>query len=115
MLQDAGYWKSELSSILKDIYQNCETCLKFKKTPSRPITCLPLSLNFNDAVAMDLKVWKNGLYIFYLIDVFTRLTKAQFIKDKKPSTIIDRIMSMWIGGGLGIPKKFVDDNGGELN
>ena len=47
------------------------TCLKFKKTPMRPAVSLPLATKFNEAVAMDLKYWKNGLYIFYLIDMFS--------------------------------------------
>lgn len=48
--------------------------MKFKKTSLKPITSLPVSLNCND-VAMDLKAWKNGVYIFYIIDVFTRIAK----------------------------------------
>lgn len=79
LLKDAGYWKNHFSYILQDIYINCDTCLK---TPSRPSICLPLTSNLNDVVAMDLKAWKNGLYIFYEIDVFTRLTKAESIRDK---------------------------------
>ena len=69
------------------------TCLKFKKNPSRPITCLSLSPNSN-VVAINLKTWKNGLYIFYVIYVFTILRKAEFRSDTEPSTIIDKVMPM---------------------
>ena len=45
------------------------------------IECSPLSLNFNDVVATDLKAW-NTACTFYVTDVFTRLTNAAFTKDK---------------------------------
>lgn len=60
----------------------------------RPAVSLPLATKFNEAVAMDLKYWKNGLYIFYLIDMFSRFTKADWIKSKDPEIIIDKIFSM---------------------
>ena len=91
-LQDAGYWKIHFSDVLKDryinIYVNGDTYLKFKKTVLGLVMCSPLSLNFNDAVTTDLEPWKNGLYIFYVIDVFRRLTNAEFTKDKNLSTIL---------------------------
>ena len=63
---------------------------------------------------MDLRSWKDGYFISYLIDMFSRFTKAELIKDKLPSTIIDKVMFMWIGSGLGAPRKFPVDNGGEF-
>lgn len=114
LLQDASFWDDDCNMIMKKIYDNCNTCLKFKKTPMRPAVSLPLATKFNEAVAMDLKYWKNGLYIFYLIDMFSRFTKADWIKSKDPEIIIDKIFSMWIGDGLGNPQKFLADNGGEF-
>ena len=57
---------------------------------------------------------ENSYYILYLIDMFSRFTKAEFIKDKLPSTIIDEVMFMLIGSGLGAPRKLLADNGGNL-
>ena len=79
-----------MKDIFIKIYINGDTCLNFKETHSRPVTCLPLSLKFI-VVAMVLKVWKSGLYIFYVIDMITKLTKAEFVKDKKRSAIIDKV------------------------
>ncbi|XP_066915082.1 uncharacterized protein [Clytia hemisphaerica] len=39
---------------------------------------------------------------------------SRFINDKKPSTIVDKVMLMWIGSGFGCPVKFLADNGGEF-
>ena len=50
--------------------------------------------------------------VYFLTDVFTRLTKAELIKDKKPSKNIDtkrfQCGSEW---GLGSSNKFFIDNG----
>ena len=91
-----------------------ESAKKFHNTPARPTVSLPLATKFNKAVAMDLKIRSKGVNILYLIDIFTKFTTARIIKDKKPSTIIDNVMQMWIGNGFGAPAKFLADNGGEF-
>ena len=105
---------NQIKYLVVKLYYNCETCKRFHKTPATPVVCLPLASDFNDVVVMDLKSWKNGFYILYLIDLFSRFTKAEFIKDKLPSTIIDKVIFMWIGSGLGAPRKFLAYNGGEF-
>ena len=35
--------------------------------------------------------------------MFTRLTKAEWIKSKDPEIVKDKIFSMWIEDGLGTP------------
>ena len=114
LLKDANMWKDTYDQIISAIYKNCETCLRFNKTPPKPVVCLPLAKSFNETVAMDLKVWSHNLYILYLIDMFTRYTKAAFIHNKKLSTIVDKVMLMWVGCGMGAPKGFLADNAGEF-
>ena len=64
---------------------------------------------------MDLKIWpKQNVIILYLIDTFTRFTQAFLIPNKKPETIIDKIMNGWVYNLFGCPKKFLADNGGEF-
>ena len=87
------------------MYNSCEICKKYSETPPRPVFAMPLARNFNEAVAMDLKEWKNGLKILYLIDMFTRYTLAQWVPSKDPEVIIDKVMLTWIGSGLGANKK----------
>ena len=50
----------------------------------------------------------------YMVNIFTKFTLANFIKDQTPDTIIDTIVQMRIGSGLGSPKKILADNGGEF-
>ena len=94
LMIDAGIWDEECKHLIVKLYDNCETCKRFNKTPATPVVCLPLASDFNDVVAMDLKLWKNNHYVLYLIDMFSRFTKVEFIKDKLPSTIIGKVMFM---------------------
>ena len=112
LLVDANMWNEEYSDFANELYEKCEICHGFKVTPPRPVASLSLTNDFNDAVAIDLKHWKNNLYILYMVDIFTKFTLGSFIKDQTPGTIIDTIVQMWIGSGLGSPKKFLEDNGG---
>ena len=67
--------------LLSYSYGSCDTCLKFHKTPPRPVACLPLAREFNEAIVMDLKILKgNSKNILYLIDMFTRFTTARIIQ-----------------------------------
>ena len=76
---------------------------------------LSLARDFNECVAMDLKIFKSkNLIILYLIDVFTRYTFASIIPDKKAETITDVVVKNWILGPFGPPRKFLADNGGEF-
>ena len=53
-----------------------------------------------------------------MVDLFSKMIKGKFIKDKNPSTIIEGIITCWIigdGGGPGHPRRgFWSDNGGEF-
>ena len=105
--------------LIDKVHEKCNVCKKFKKTPSRPKVGLPVSMDFNECVAMDLKQRKgNKDYILYCICTFSRLTRGIIIKDKKPSTIVKGVLDCWVLGkgiGPGIPGKFLFDNGGEFN
>ena len=82
-----------------DIYQTgfdhikstCEICIAYKATPSRPVLSLPLANKSNQCVAMDLKQWNNKwilLYIFYILDMWSRLTVAKFITRKSQRKLL---------------------------
>ena len=103
-----------------EVIDNCKTCSAFKKAPPRPKIGLPVASDFNEIVGLDLKVLNKakGEYILWMVDLFSKMIKGKFIKNKLPETIIDGIISTWIiGGGIGpgAPKRgFWSDNGGEF-
>ena len=47
-----------------------------------------------------------------MVDMATRYCQAQWIKDKKPETIIRTLCDGWFGM-FGAPSKILSDNGGE--
>ena len=92
LLDNAGVWDAQYSMILKKIYDACKICKQYAKTPARPVVGLPMASRFNEKVAMDLKSWK-GRWILHLVDMWSRLTVSVFVDRKKPSEIIDKIMT----------------------
>ena len=103
-----------------NVLNKCKICSPHKKAPPRPRVGLPVANTFNDVVGLDLKVVnKNkGEYILWMVDLFSKLIKGKFIKDKNPETIINGILSTWVigdGAGPGFPSRgFWSDNGGEF-
>ena len=114
LLKDAGVKDDAILEHVAQVTERCDTCKRFQRTPARPVVSLPMATEFNDVVAMDLKVWRQGTYILHLIDMATRFSLASIIRDKNPETIINEVMLLWVGNGLGAPKKFLADNGGEF-
>jgi transposase InsO family protein len=114
LIKDAGVRDEEYLTLIDEVSKNCQICKKYKRTPARPVVSLPLATEFNEAVAMDLKKWKDGVYLLHLIDMATRFSLACVIHDKTPATITNQVMTKWVGSGLGTPKKFLADNGGEF-
>ena len=98
---------------MAEIEEKCELCKVYAKTPSRPIVGMPMATKFNEKVSMDLKHW-NGRWILHIIDMWSRYTVSIFIDRKKPSYIIDALMTHWIGK-FGIMGALMTDNGGEFS
>ena len=86
---------------------------KYAKTPPKPVVSMPMAKEFNEKVAMDLKQW-NGLRILHIIDMWSRYTVSVFISRKRPSDVIESLMTNWIGV-FGIMGAILTDNGGEFN
>ena len=113
LLKDAGVWKNDYLDILLTIEENCQLCKSYTKTPPLPVVSLPMAHEYNEKVAMDLKQLK-GRWILHMIDMWARYTVSVFINRKRPSDIIDAMMTHWIGK-FGVMKSVLTDNGGEFN
>ena len=92
MLKEAKYDTKDLHMFLNKLYENCVTCLKFKRSSVTPKVSPPMARDFNQTVALDLKVWpKFNVIILYIVDCYTRYTQAHIINDKKPESVIEKI------------------------
>ena len=47
--------EKEVLKLVDEVTEKCNVCKKLKKTPSRPKVGLPVSCDFNECVALDLK------------------------------------------------------------
>ena len=103
----------ELVGAIRAVTDSCQICKEYRRPPPRPVTGLSLATQFNDVVAMDLKMFK-GKWILHLIDHVSRFSAASFIKSKNPREIIQKNFNIWISV-FGPPQKFLSDNGGEFN
>ena len=79
---------TELHKWIEQVVSECQTCLTYKRAPPRPVVGLPMATKFLQSVAMDLKFYQKKI-ILHLIDHATRLSVAQYIPNKLPSTIVD--------------------------
>lgn len=115
VLKDAGVDDEMCFGHAEVVSNSCEICVKFKKTPSRPIVSVNMAKEFNEVVALDLKEYRKGdIYFLHMIDMATRFSKSCVTKSKEPKEIVEKVVETWLGTGLGAPKKFLCDNGGEF-
>ena len=108
---------SEVLDLVDVVNDKSKVFRCFKKSPGRPKVTLPMSDDFNQCVALDLKQ-RNKKFIFYCICTFSRLTRAAIVQDTLPKTIFAGILKCWVlGNGIdpGIPQKILFNNGGEFN
>ena len=113
-MKNAEVYDDECGQIIQKISDKCLTYKRLKKTPPKPVVCMPKATKFNEFIAMDLKIFKPGIYLLHVIDLFMRFSLAKVITRKLPSVIFDTFITMWIGSGLGAPGKILVDNGGEF-
>ena len=93
----------------------CLICKRYKPSIPRPAVgnlLDPEKAKFNEIVTADLK-HRDGELILYLIDAFSRFTRATFLPNKLPTTITDAVITLWTCL-FGSPSVLLMDNGGEF-
>ena len=82
LLKDAGMNNIEWCKEIQHIEEICDTCQKYKRPHPKPIITFPLSKDFNESIAMDLKFYKNKP-ILHIIDHATRFSAASVVRSIK--------------------------------
>ena len=118
LIRDSNKLTDEVKGFLEEVEEKCKSCKLHQKAKPRPAVSLPGASKFNQIVAIDLKQYKddqnNGNnYILYLVDLFTRLTVGDFIQNKFPSSVGEKIMEKWIAV-FGRMDMIHSDRGGEF-
>ncbi len=112
LLKGAEKWYDHFDEMIDKIIDGCEGCIMKKKLPDRPSVAYPLANDFNQCVAMDLKIMK-GTPILYMVDYFTRYTVGTVLKSKTPDEVVKAFMTHWVRY-FQKPKKILTDNGSEF-
>ena len=117
LLKDSDIADQGLFSAIDTVTDTCDICIKYRKAHSRPVVSFPLSNDFNECLALDLKFISinNTKYtILHMIDVFSRFSQSCIVPSKHKDVIVDRILKHWVAI-FGAPLTLFSDNGGEFN
>ena len=60
LFKDSSINDRKTMKLIEEISRECSVCIHHRRTPSRPKVALPMSRNFNQCVAIDLKERKNN-------------------------------------------------------
>lgn len=114
LIRSAKKLTKDLSTAIDDVSSSCEICRRYKQPPNRPVVSMPIAKDFNDTVAMDIKIFdqKRNIYFQHMIDHRTRFSNVALIRSKDKETVVQSVFTHWIQM-FGPPKKFLTDNGGE--
>ena len=104
--------KAVLRDELANITNNCAGCILKKRKPDKPAACIPVADGFNQCVGIDLKIYPDGI-ILYVIDMWSKLIQAKFVKSKRPEDIVEALLQIWIAP-FGCFDRTIHDNGGEF-
>ena len=99
----------KLKDQIYEVSRNCVICQIYKRPSPHPVVGLPLAIEFNEVVAMDLKQCE-GDWILHLVDHVSRYSAAALIKSKRKEVIIEHIFKIWISV-FGPPSSHFSDNG----
>ena len=113
LLKNANVQDKEVFDILSKVVDDCDLCIRHKKTPSRPAVSLPMSTDFNELVAVDLHQLEERIWYLHVIDIFTRFSSGSIVRSKDASVIGDEFVKSWVSV-FGPPRKLFSDNGGEF-
>ena len=113
LLKTAGQWDPSFSPLIDKIMNSCEGCILRKRNFDRPSVALALANDFNQVVALDLKI-RGDKIILYMVDLFTRYTLGVTIKNKQPEQVVKALIKTWIRY-FGLMEGLLFDNGGEFS
>ena len=82
-LSQADLVTPDTKKVVKSVVENCVECKKFDKSLSRPKTTLPKVSGTNEIITWDLKDLKNGRYILWMVDSFSRFLKGCVLPKKE--------------------------------
>ena len=94
LLETVGV-RADIVKLVDDVVSTCAICRMWQRPGRSPVTHTRLSLDFNEAVQLDLLFFENET-ILHLIDESTRWTCASYNPSRTPKDILGCITRVWI-------------------
>ena len=104
--------RESIKKLVTELIASCDVCRRYRKNPAKPVVSFSWGKTFNEVLALDVGEIEERKFLV-MVDMATRYCQAQWIKDKKPETIIRTLCDGWFGM-FGAPSKILSDNGGEF-
>ncbi len=115
LIRKSNKLTKEVQKHIEHVITHCRSCITNQREKPRPAVALPRASRFNEIVSLDLKHYHEGnyKYIFYLVDLFSRLIVGGLIRNKKPSVVAENILAKWIAP-MGRMNTIHSNRGGEF-
>ena len=81
LVNNAGVNDEDLRDAISEVSEKCESCKAYRKPGFKPVVTESPAEEFNEVVAMDLKIFESSL-ISNLVDHVTRFSAAAIVKSK---------------------------------
>ena len=114
LIRDSGRSSRAIEKIIDAISQNYVTSMLYSKSRNKPISSFhQVSMNVWRLTCTTSNLESNK-WCIHKNDVFSRLSNAQLIDNKKAEIIIQVLLLCW-GSIYGVPSVVSTDNGGDFN
>ena len=109
LVSNAGINDEDLKDAISEVSGKCEICKVYRKPGFKRVVSMSLAEEFDEVVAMDLKIFESSI-ILHLVDHVTRFSAAAVVKSKDRNEIIKHSFRTWISI-FSAPSKIFSDNG----
>ena len=96
LLKKANVKDKEIYDLLNKAITECELCIRFQRTPSRPVVSLPMASDWNELISVDLHQLEQSIWYLHIIDIFTRFSAGAIVRTKDASVVGDKIIKNWM-------------------
>ena len=85
----------DLNDAISKVSERCEICTVYCKPGFNPVVSVSLAEEFDEVVAMDLKIFESNI-ILHVVDHVTRFSAVAVVKSKDRNEIIKHLFRTWI-------------------
>ena len=105
---------NDVLELVPDIVDTCRECRRWQKPKEDTIATIKMSTKFNEHVEMGLMFYKNFI-VCHFIDRATRWHAATMVESKEDTTLVQALLTCWVGTHGPMTELIVDGERGVGN